>query len=72
MAYKTIPLLYLLITNLLIIFVYNIYIIIRKYRDFSILVYFTRKLIAYSKEVSIKLAYIKVIVSGIYNRKSCI
>jgi hypothetical protein len=49
--------------------IYNIYIIIRKHRDFSILARFTRKLVAYSKEVKVKLGYIKVIASGIYNRK---
>ena len=45
------------------------YIIIRRHGDFSILACFTGKLVAYSKEISIELAYIKVIASGIYNRK---
>ena len=49
--------------------IYNIYIIIRRYKGFSILALFTRKLVAYSKEVNIELVYIKVIVSGIYSRK---
>jgi hypothetical protein len=50
--------------------VYNIYIIIRRHGDFSILAYSTRKLVAYSKEVKVKLGHIKVIASGIYSRKS--
>jgi hypothetical protein len=49
--------------------IYNTYIIIRRHRDSFILARFTRKLVAYSKEVKVKLGYIKVIVLGIYNRK---
>ena len=66
---KLFPLLYLLIINLLIILIYNTYIIIRRYGDSSIPIRSTGKLVVYSKEVGIELAYIKVIASGIYSRK---
>jgi hypothetical protein len=49
--------------------IYNTYIIIRRHEDSSILARSTRKLVAYSKEIKVKLGHIKVIASGIYNRK---
>jgi hypothetical protein len=49
--------------------IYNTCIIIRRHGDFSVLARFTRKLVAYSKEIEVKLGYIKVIASGIYSRK---
>jgi hypothetical protein len=69
---KLFPLLYLLITNLLIMLVYNTCIIIRRHRDSSVPAHSARKLVAYSKEVKVELGHIKVIASGIYSRKPCI
>jgi hypothetical protein len=49
--------------------IYNTYIIIRRHGDSSILACFTRKLVAYSKEVKVELGHIKVIALEIYSRK---
>jgi hypothetical protein len=66
---KLFPLLYLLITDLLITLVYNACMIVRRHGDSSVLARSARKLVAYSEGVEVELGYIKVIASGIYSRK---
>ena len=66
---KLFPLLYLSITNLLIMLVYNAYMIIRRHGDSSVPARSAGKLVAHSKGIEVKLGHIKVIASGIYSRK---
>jgi hypothetical protein len=56
---KLFPWLYLLMANILIMLIYNIYIIIRRQKDSSALAYFAGESMVYSRGHGVELAYTK-------------